>query len=113
METGTEQEETEELPPPRVFGARDMAILEFERLRWKYPEAKVAAVLNRFSMSSTAYHSQLRWITQQPEALAYDPVTVRRLQRLAGQFRALRTHGSSSVSGPVVPDSRGVRPRMA
>lgn len=59
-----------------------LAILAFEREWWRLPGAKEAAVKQRFGLTSTQYHQQLNKIIDTPEALAADPILVKRLQRL-------------------------------
>lgn len=61
---------------------RDQAILEFERHWWKYAGAKETAIRDRFDMSSTRYYQVLNALIDRPEALAADPLLVRRLRRL-------------------------------
>ncbi len=61
---------------------RDAAILEFERHWWKYAGAKEQAVREQFDMSSTRYYQVLNALIDRPEALAADPLLVRRLRRL-------------------------------
>lgn len=61
---------------------RDLAILEFERLRWKYAGAKESAVSEQFGMSMTRYYQVLNALIDRPEALAHNPLLVRRLRRL-------------------------------
>lgn len=61
---------------------RDHEILEFERHWWKYAGAKEQAVREKFSMSSTRYYQVLNALIDKPEALAADPLLVRRLRRL-------------------------------
>ena len=71
---------------------RDREILEFERQWWKYAGAKEQAVREKFDMSSTRYYQVLNALIDRPEALAADPLLVRRLRRLraARQRAALR-----------------------
>ena len=57
-------------------------ILEFERHWWKYAGAKEQAVREKFQMSSTRYYQVLTALIDKPEALAADPLLVRRLRRL-------------------------------
>jgi hypothetical protein len=73
-----------------VFSDRDRAILEFERMWWKYPGAKHGEVLTRFGMSATRYYQVLGWILRQPEAVAYDAQLVQRLRRLQEQRAGIR-----------------------
>ena len=61
---------------------RDRDILEFERQWWKYAGAKEQAVREQFDMSSTRYYQVLNALIDKPEALAADPLLVRRLRRL-------------------------------
>jgi Protein of unknown function (DUF3263) len=61
---------------------RDRQILEFERHWWKYAGAKETAVREMFDMSATRYYQVLNALIDRPEALAADPLLVRRLRRL-------------------------------
>ncbi len=74
----------------QTFDDRDRAILELERGWWKYLGAKEAEVMERFGISITKYYQRLHWILAQPEALAYDAATVRRLHRLRDSRAAAR-----------------------
>lgn len=58
-------------------------ILDFEGGGWwKYAGAKESAIREHFDISATAYYAKLNAIIDRPEALAYDPLLVRRLVRL-------------------------------
>lgn len=61
---------------------RDAAMLDFERQWWKFAGAKEQAVREKFDMSSTRYYQVLNALIDRPEALAHDPLLVRRLRRL-------------------------------
>jgi len=61
---------------------RDCEILDFERQWWKYAGAKEQAVREKFDMSATRYYQVLNALIDRPEALAHDPLLVRRLRRL-------------------------------
>jgi hypothetical protein len=70
---------------PEESGAlseRDQGILDFERQWWKFAGAKESAVREKFDMSSTRYYQVLNALIDRPEALAHDPLLVRRLRRL-------------------------------
>jgi len=67
---------------PPEFGEREQEILEFERNWWKYSGAKERAIRERFGFSATRYYTLLNGIIDMSEALAYDPILVKRLQRL-------------------------------
>ena len=64
------------------FGDRERQILEFERFWWKYAGAKERAIKESLEMSATRYYQILNQIIDMPEALSYDPILVKRLQRL-------------------------------
>lgn len=64
------------------LSTRDAEILAFERQWWKYAGAKEKAVREQFDMSSTRYYQVLNALIDKPEALAADPLLVRRLRRL-------------------------------
>ena len=61
---------------------RDAEILAFERQWWKFAGAKEQAVREKFQMSATRYYQVLNALIDKPEALAVDPLLVKRLRRL-------------------------------
>src|SRR3954454_20810784 len=61
---------------------RDREILAFERQWWKYAGAKEQAIRELFDMSATRYYQVLNALIDTPEALAADPMLVKRLRRL-------------------------------
>jgi len=61
---------------------REQQILAFERQWWKYAGAKETAIRELFDMSSTRYYQVLNGLIDRPEALAFDPLLVKRLRRL-------------------------------
>jgi hypothetical protein len=61
---------------------RDQLILAFERLWWKYAGAKEQAIREQFAMSGTRYYQVLNALIDRPDALAFDPLLVKRLRRL-------------------------------
>jgi hypothetical protein len=70
---------------------RDAAMLDFERQWWKYAGAKEQAVREKFDMSSTRYYQVLNALIDRPEALAHDPLLVRRLRRLRAARQRARS----------------------
>ena len=72
--------------------ARDLEMLEFERLTWRYPGAKETAILERFEMSATRYYQVLLDLIDRPAAEAHDPQLVRRLRRLRDARARQRRH---------------------
>ena len=73
------------------LSARDREILGFERQWWKYAGAKEQAVREKFDMSSTRYYQVLNALIDRPEALAHDPLLVRRLRRLRAARQRARS----------------------
>lgn len=61
---------------------RERDILDFERKWWKYAGAKEEAVRSLFDLSPTRYYQVLNAIVDKPQALAADPMLVKRLRRL-------------------------------
>lgn len=61
---------------------RDRKLLAFERLWWKYAGAKEQAIREQLEMSATRYYQLLNSLIDRPEALAHDPLLVKRLRRL-------------------------------
>ena len=83
-------------PDPGTAGVgalseRDQAVLDFERQWWKYAGAKEQAVREKFEMSSTRYYQVLNALIDRPEALAHDPLLVRRLRRLRAARQRARS----------------------
>ena len=76
---------------PLGLDEREREILDFERESWRLQVAKERAIRERFGISATRYHQLLRRIVDRPEALAYDPMLVRRLRRLREIRRKRRT----------------------
>lgn len=75
-----------ELGTPSAAGSalsdRDRRILDFERQWWKYAGAKEQAVRELFEMSATRYYQVLNALIDSPDALAHDPMLVKRLRRM-------------------------------
>ena len=62
--------------------ARESEMLAFERQWWRYAGAKEEAIRERFGLSATRYYQVLNALVDRPEALAADPLLVRRLRRM-------------------------------
>ena len=77
--------------PTERLSERDRDILAFERQWWKYAGAKEQAVRDKFDMSSTRYYQVLNALIDRPEALAFDPLLVRRLRRLRAARQRARS----------------------
>jgi hypothetical protein len=75
---------------------RDHEMLLFERQWWRRGGAKETAIRDLFGVPPTRYYQGLNALVDRPEALAADPLLVRRLRRL----RSARQQKRSS-RGPV------------
>ena len=74
---------------------REKAILDFERGWWTQDGVKDVMLRERFSCSADEYYADLNRLLDQPDALAYDPLVVRRLQRARERRRQMRLDGAS------------------
>src|SRR6478735_4495652 len=74
-----------------TLGDRDQQILAFERQWWKYAGAKEQAIRELFDMSATRYYQVLNALIDRPEALAVDPMLVKRLRRLRSSRQRARS----------------------
>jgi hypothetical protein len=76
---------------------RARQILDFERHSWKLSVPKERAIRERFGFSPARYHQLLNRAVDRPEALAYDPMLVRRLRRVREARRRKRTAAQLGV----------------
>ena len=76
---------------PAGLTERETAILAFERQWWKYAGSKETAIKDLFDMSATRYYQVLNALVDRPEALAADPLLVRRLRRMRGARQRQRS----------------------
>ena len=70
---------------------REREVLAFERQWWKYPGAKEQAIRDLFDLSATRYYQILNGLIDRPEALAADPMLVKRLRRLRASRQRARS----------------------
>jgi hypothetical protein len=77
--------------PEGTLSDRDVEILAFERQWWKFAGAKEQAVRDKFQMSATRYYQVLNALIDKPEALAQDPLLVKRLRRLRAARQRFRS----------------------
>ena len=62
----------------------DRRILDFERSWFLHPEPKDRSIGDVLGLTPTEYYDRLRDLMSTSDALAYDPLTVRRLRRMVG-----------------------------
>ena len=89
MDSGAARLDPEEAAA--ALSDRDRRILEFERQWWKYAGAKEQAIRDLFDMSSTRYYQILNTLIDTPEALAVDPMLVKRLRRMRASRQRVRS----------------------
>lgn len=75
---------------PDGLSRREHDILSFERQWWKYAGAKEEAIKELFGLSATRYYQVLNALVDRPEALAADPMLVKRLRRLRASRQKAR-----------------------
>src|SRR3712207_2636786 len=84
---------------PLALSTREQEILAFERQWWKYAGAKEQAVRELFDMSSTRYYQVLNALIDRPEALAHDPMLVKRLRRMRQSRQRARSARRPGLPG--------------
>lgn len=84
-------------PPDSMLDDRARAVLDFERESWKLDIPKERAIRERFGFSAARYHQVLSRALDSPEALAHDPMLVRRLRRVRDARRRRRVAGQLGV----------------
>lgn len=67
----------------------DLAMLDLERGWFRHSGSKANAIA-ALGLSETRYYLRLNALIDRPEALAHDPFTVKRLQRLRERRRQQR-----------------------
>jgi len=76
-------------PNPQL-DERTRRILDFERSWWQQGGSKERLIREHLDLSSTRYNQLLVRAIDMPEALAYDPMLVRRLRRIRDARRRTR-----------------------
>ena len=79
------------VPSPETLSDRDREVLALERLWWQYAGAKEQAIREKFDMSATRYYQLLNALIDRDDALAFDPLLVKRLRRLRAQRQRSRS----------------------
>jgi predicted secreted hydrolase len=74
----------------RTLSDQERRMLEFERQWWRYAGAKEKAIRELFGISATRYYQALNNLIDRPEALAADPMLVKRLRRLRAERQRAR-----------------------
>lgn len=75
------------------LGEHERAVLDFERTWWTEPGSKEDAIRRRLGVSPARYYRTIRDLLDRPDAMAYDPLVVRRLRRSRQLRRRSRFQG--------------------
>ena len=78
---------------------REARILAFERNWWRQPGAKEQAIRDMLGMSATRYYQVLNELIDRPEALAFEPVLVKRLRRQRAKRQRIRSAPADREDG--------------
>src|SRR6266481_9805890 len=70
---------------------RETRVLAFERHWWRQPGAKEQAISDQLGLSATRYYQMLNDLIDRPEAMAADPVLVKRLRRQRARRERIRS----------------------
>ena len=89
--SAVEQSSQDVMGQTSSLSERDREILALERLWWKYSGAKEQAIREKFDMSSTRYYQVLNALIDRDDALAFDPLLVKRLRRMRAQRQRSRS----------------------
>ena len=76
---------------PEGLTRREYDILAFERQWWKYAGAKEQAIRELFDMSATRYYQVLNGLLDDPAALEFDPMLIKRLRRMRASRQRARS----------------------
>jgi hypothetical protein len=78
---------------PMDLSPRDRAILDFERHWRRHRGPKELAIREQLRISPSRYYALLNALLDNAEALSYDPLTVKRAQRVRNDRRRVRLEG--------------------
>jgi hypothetical protein len=76
---------------PLGLSRRDHEMLTFERQWWRRPGAKETAIRDQFGVTPTRYYQVLNALVDRSDALAADPLLIRRLRRLRSSRQRQRS----------------------
>lgn len=89
--SAVEQSSHDPARPGSTLSDRDLDMLSMERLWWQFAGAKEQAIREKFDMSATRYYQLLNALIDSDDALAFDPLLVKRLRRLRAQRQRSRS----------------------
>jgi hypothetical protein len=69
---------------------RQRAVLDLERTWWQQPGSKATTIRSTLGLSPTRYYQVLAALVEDPDAVAYDPLVVRRVRSARDRRRGAR-----------------------
>ena len=72
---------------------RERAIIDFERTWWAEEGSKETIIREKFDLSTTRYYEIVSDLLESDDAYEYDPLVIRRLQRMRTRRRRARFEG--------------------
>lgn len=75
----------------RGLSDQEQQVLQFERQWWRYAGAKEQAIRDQFGLNATRYYQILNGLLDDPAAMQFDPLLVKRLRRLRESRQKART----------------------
>ena len=69
----------------------EMRVLAFERRGWRSPAVKEQAITEILGCTATRYYQLLNELIDQPEALQFDPVMIKRLRAQRARRQRIRS----------------------
>ncbi|MEG3586874.1 MAG: DUF3263 domain-containing protein [Actinomycetota bacterium] len=79
---------------------RQISIIEFERTSWQTEISKQKAIRKLFTISPSRYYQIRDELIDLPEAMKFDPMVIRRLQKQRKARRAKKL-GISDAKSPI------------
>jgi hypothetical protein len=83
--------------PEQPLGERAAAMIEFEATWFLLDEDRHDAIRSRFACSIEEYNLELNRVIDHPDALAIDPLVVRRLHRQRERRRRARSGAGAAA----------------
>jgi hypothetical protein len=95
---------------PETLTEDDLDMLALERLWWQYAGAKEQKVRDRFGVSMQTYYARVNRLIDREDAMAFDPLLVKRLRRLRDDRKRSRSILKQTVA-EIMDVSDDGRPR--
>ncbi len=84
---------------PVALSKHEIDLIDFERSWWSSDQPKDAEIVDQFGLTTAEFYEQLHQLIDSPEALAHDPLVVRRLRRMRDRRRRERLGEMADSAG--------------